>query len=114
MTEKQVTLAKTEYDAMEAELQDLRTIVASRTVLKVVEEQLNWRIAYAAANGTRIKYILGTSSDEETIKELSDQVEYVNKKREREKLDHAVEESRLSDEIRRLKAQKWYQKLFSK
>jgi hypothetical protein len=114
MQSKQVILLKTEYDAMEAELADLRTIVASRTVLTVLEEKLDWYYVRSSASGTRIKYILGTDSDEENIKVLADQIEYLNKKLEQEKLDRYVEKGRMSDEINRLKKQKWYQKLFGK
>jgi hypothetical protein len=114
MTEKKVILAKTEYDAMEAELQDLRAIVANRTVLMIVEEKLNWRISFSAASGTKIKYILGTDSDEDNIKVLADQIEYLTIKLEQAEMDRHIEKGRLSDEISRLKAQKWYQKLFNR
>ena len=110
MTAKKVILAKTEYDAMEQELIDLRAIVRSKTVLQVVEESLKWHVMYNAASGTRIKYVLGTDSDEDTMKVLADQIEYVNKKL-------AKAESDLCDshlEIQKLKAVTWYQKLFGK
>jgi len=110
MTEKQVTLAKTEYDAMEAELVDLRTIVNSRTVLTIVEESFNWSRARYAASGTQIKYILGTESDEGKMKVLSEQVELLYKKIAKMEEDL----SRKSDEINRLKKLTWCQKLFSR
>jgi hypothetical protein len=113
MTEKQVILDKRDYDAMEDELTDLRTIVASRTVLTIVEEKLNWRISFGAASGTKIKYILGTDSDEDNIKVLADQIEYLTIKLEQAEMDYYVEKSRLSDEIKRLTNRKWYQKLFN-
>jgi hypothetical protein len=113
MTEKKVILAKTEFDAMEAELQDLRTIVASRTVLMIVEEKLNWRVAFHVASGTRIKYILGTDSDEANIKSLADHIEHLTIKLEQVEMDRHIEKSRLSDEIKRLTNRKWYQKLFN-
>jgi hypothetical protein len=113
MTEKQVILDKRDYDSMEDELTDLRTIVASRTVLMIVEEKLNWRISFSAASGTKIKYILGTDSDEVNIKVLADQIEYLNIKLEQAEIDRHVEKSRMLNEISRLKAQKWYQKLFN-
>ena len=110
MQSKQVILAKTEYDAMEAELKDLRAIVNSRTVVQIFEESLKWHVVYNAASGTRIKYILGTDSDEEKMKVLADGIEYVYKKLEKTVSD--LRESHL--EIRKLKAITWYQKLFSK
>jgi hypothetical protein len=110
MSEKQVTLAKTEYDAMEAELTDLRTIVNSRIVLTIVEEDFGWHRARYAASGTRIKYILGTESDEGKMKVLAEQVELLYKKIAKMEEDL----SRKSDEIKRLTNLKWYQKLFSR
>lgn len=109
MSTKKVTLDKVEYDAMEAELKDLRAIVRSRTVVQIFEESLKWHIAYHAASGTRIKYILGTNSDEEKMKVLADQIEYVNKKLAKAQSDLRDK----SDEIKRLNKQTWYQKLFN-
>ena len=110
MTEKKVILAKTEYDAMEAELKDLRAIVRSRTLVQIFEESLKWHVVYNAASGTRIKYILGTDSDEGKMKVLADQIEYVYKKLEKAEKD--LHQSR--EEIKQLRAITWYQKLFNK
>jgi hypothetical protein len=110
MTEKKVILAKTEYDAMETELKDLRAIVSSRTILQIVEEDFGWHRARIAASGTRIKYILGTDSDEGKMKVLSDYIGDLYKKIAKMEADSC----RKSDEIKELKAQKWYQKLFSR
>lgn len=115
MSTKQVILAKTEYDAMEEELNDLRTIVASRQVVTIVEENLNWRLTYATASGTRIKYIVW--DDKDAIKNLADQVDCVQKELENTKQElytAHIESGRKSDEINRLNKQTWYQKLFSK
>ena len=108
--EKQVTLAKTEYDAMEAELKDLRTIVNSRTVLQIVEEASNWSRVRYAASCTRIKYILGTESDEDKMKVLSEHIGDLYKKLAKMEEDLG----RKSDEINRLTNLKWYQKLFNR
>lgn len=116
MTEKKVILAKTEYDAMEQELSDLRIIVKSRTVLQIVEESLKWHVMYNTASGTRIKYILGTDSDEDTMKALMDQIEYLNKKLAKAESDlheSYLEQGRKSDEIKRLTKRNWFQKLFN-
>ena len=110
MTEKRVTLAKMEYDAMEAELKDLRTIVNSRTILQIVEEDFSWHRTRIAASGTRIKYILGTDSDEAKMKVLSDYIGDLYKKIAKMEADLG----RKSDEIERLTNLKWYQKLFSR
>ena len=110
MQSKQVILAKTEYDAMEAELADLRIIVSSRTVLQIVEEDFGWHRARYAANGTRIKYILGTDSDEAKMKVLAEQVELLYKKIAKAE----AELDRKSEEIKRLTNLKWYQKLFNR
>jgi len=110
MKEKQVILAKTEYDAMEAELTDLRTIVNRRTVLTIVEEASNWSRVRYAASGTRIKYILGTESDEDKMKVLSEHIGDLYKKLAKMEEDLG----RKSDEINRLKKLTWYQKIFSR
>lgn len=110
MKNKQVILDKQDYDFMEQELKDLRAIVGSRTVLQIVEESLKWHLIYNRANGTRIKYILGTDSDEDTMKVLVEQIEYVNKKLAKAESD--LRDSHL--EIQELKAVTWYQKLFGK
>ena len=110
MTEKRVTLAKTEYDAMEAELKDLRTIVNSRTILQIVEEDFSWHRTRIAASGTRIKYILGTGSDEDKMKVLSDHIGDLYKKLANMEADLG----RKSDEIKRLTNLTWYQKLFNR
>jgi hypothetical protein len=110
MKDKQVILDKYEYDFMERELNDLRAIVESRTVVQIVEESLKWHVVYKTASGTRIKYILGKDSDEDTMKALAEQIEYAYNKL-------AKAESDLRDshvEIRELKAVTWYQKLFKK
>ena len=110
MSAKKVTLDKIEYDFMEQELKDLRAIVNSRTVVQILEESLKWHVAYNAASGTRIKYILGTDSDEEKMKVLADAIEYAYKK-----LAKAEQDLRdKSYEIKRLNKQTWYQKLFSR
>ena len=113
MNGKQVILAKSEYDTMEAELMDLREIVNSRTVVKIVEEHLNWRMTYAAANGTRIKYILGTDSDGE-VKDLAKQIEFMQKEMDRMHAEHATAIYKKHEEIEALKRVTWYQKLFKK
>lgn len=115
MSTKQVILAKTEYDAMEEELYDLRAIVKSRQVVTIVEENLNWRTTWASSSGTRIKYIIW--NDQDAAKNLADQVDLVQKELEKTKQElwaAHIESSHKSDEISRLNKQTWYQKLFSK
>lgn len=109
MSTKKVTLDKTEYDAMEAELKDLRAVVGSRTVVQILEESLNWHVVYNTASGTRIKYVLGTDSDEEKMKVLADGIEHAYKKLAKAESDLRDK----SDEIARLNKRTWYQKLFS-
>jgi hypothetical protein len=111
---KQVILDKRDYDAMEDELTDLRTIVNSRTMLTIVEESLHWYRMYNTANGTRIKYVLGTESDEDKIKVFTEQVEFLNdklKKMEKDLNESYEEQGRRQDEINRLKKLKWYDKI---
>jgi hypothetical protein len=114
MEKKQVILDKRDYDAMEDELTDLRTIVNSRTMLTIVEESLHWYRMYNTANGTRIKYVLGTESDEDKIKVFTEQVEFLNdklKKMEKDLNESYEEQGRRQDEINRLKKLKWYDKI---
>jgi len=115
MKEKQVILAKTEYDSMEAELKDLRTIVDNRTVVKIIEEHTNWYSIRHTANGVRIKYVV--SEKNSAIDELAEDIEFLQKKLERVRgeLDMRNREVwQKDDEIKELKAKKWYQKLFSR
>ena len=115
MTGKQVILPKTEYDAMEEELNDLRTIVTTRQVVTIVEENLNWRLTWASSNGTRIKYIV--QDEQMAVKTLADQVDRVQKELEQMEFERNTAQRELGirqDEINRLNKQTWYQKLFSK
>ena len=115
MQNKQVILAKTEYDAMEAELTDLRTIVANRTVVKIIEEHINWYSVRHSANGVRIKYVV--SEKNSAIDELAEDIEFLQKKLERVQGELDIRNREVwqkADEIKELKAKKWYQKLFSK
>ena len=115
MKEKQVILAKTEYDSMEAELRDLRTIVDSRTVVKIIEEHINWYNIRHTADGVRIKYVV--SEKNSAIDELAEQIEWLQKKLERVRGELDMRNRELwhkADEIKELKAQKWYHKLFSR
>ena len=116
MSSKQVTLDKKDYDAMENELADLRIIVESRTVVKIVEPQLNWHLAYAAADGTQIKYVLGTDGDV-AIPELAAQVNYyVNELQHSEAKVRTCNRELITktDEINRLNKLTWYDKLLGK
>jgi hypothetical protein len=115
MTEKKVTLAKTEYDAMEAELRDLRIIVDNRTVVKIIEENTNWYSIRHTANGVRIKYVV--SEKNSAIDELAKDIEFLQNKLQRVQgeLDMRNREVwQKADEIKELKAKKWYHKLFNK
>ena len=115
MTEKRVTLAKTEYDAMEAELRDLRTIVDNRTVVKIIEEHTNWYRIRHTASGVRIKYVV--SEKNSAIDELAEDIEFLQKKLEQVQSELEMRNREVwqkADEIKELKAQKWYQKLFSR
>ena len=115
MKEKQVILAKTEYDAMEAELQDLRTIVANRTVVKIIEEHINLYSVRHSANGVRIKYVV--SEKNSAIDELAEDIELLQKKLERVQGELEMRNRDVwqkADEIKELKAKKWYQKLFNR
>ena len=113
MQSKQVILLKTEYDAMEAELIDLREIVNSRTIVTIVDEHLNWRLVRAVASGTRIRYVLGTESNGE-VKDLAKQIEFMQKEMDRMHAEYATAIYKKHEEIEALKRVTWYQKLFKK
>ena len=113
MSTKQVVLSKTEYDAMEAELADLRQIVNSRTLVTIVDEHLDWRRIRAYASGTRIRYVLGKDSNGE-VKNLAEQIEYLQKKMQQMHAEHAAAIYKKHEEIEALKKVTWYQKLFNK
>jgi outer membrane protein assembly factor BamE (lipoprotein component of BamABCDE complex) len=75
---------------------------------------LDWYYVRSSASGTRIKYILGTDSDEENIKVLADQIEFMQKEMDRMHAKHATAIYKKHEEIEALKRVTWYQKLFNK
>jgi hypothetical protein len=98
---------------MEEELNDLRQIVNSRTMIKVVEENLDWWAVLSRSYGTRIKYILGKDSSGE-VKEMADVADEILKKMIKMQEDHRIALSIKQEEIEALKKVTWYQKLFNK
>jgi hypothetical protein len=117
MKEKQVILAKTEYDEMEVKLNTLSSVVESRTIAKIFVPYREWRYnGYIGVNGDNVKYISGTD-DNDTIKELAAEVTKLQKRVdecEREMELQGYELGRRADEINRLKKLKWYGILFGK
>ena len=121
MSEKQVILAKTEYDAMERELRELRAILGSRTIAKIFVPYQNFRghnsyDGYGSRDGIQVQYVMGTYNDK-AIAELAAEVTKLNEKLDKceynIRLD-GYELGRRADEINRLKKQTWYEKLFRK
>jgi hypothetical protein len=116
MKEKQVILAKAEYDEMETKLNELSFVVDSRTISKIFVPYTEWRnhSAYnGCVDGINIKYISGTD-DNDTIKELAEEVtKWKNKwvECDRELRLNGYELGRRQDEINRLKKLKWYDKI---
>lgn len=114
MKEKQVILAKTEYDEMEKHLDELKLVVESRTIAKIFVPYREWRYnGYIGVNGDNVKYISGTD-DNDTIKELAAEVTKLQERVaqcEREMELQGYELGRREDEINRLKKLKWYDKI---
>jgi FtsZ-binding cell division protein ZapB len=125
MNEKKVILLKTEYDAMEKELSELRAVVDSKTLTKIFVPHsevmasrhiFNNHFHSPIVGGTIVKYVSGLDN-EEVITELAKEVEILKGYRksldERDsELDRArYELSKAQDEIKRLSV-KWYNKLF--
>ena len=108
--EKQVVLAKSEYDAMEKELDGLRGIVNSRTVSKIfVPHAMYGRIRhlYLIGNlnypietkGTMVQYVLGTD-DDKSVPEL---IEIISKM-DKEKKDLEDKFDDVTYELKKLKS----------
>jgi uncharacterized protein YceH (UPF0502 family) len=116
MKEKQVILAKTEYDEMEKELHKLKLVVESRTIAKIFVPLREWRYHnpyLGNVDGINVKYISGTD-DNNTIKELAAEVTRLQERVvqcEREMESQGYELGRRQDEINRLKKLKWYDKV---
>jgi hypothetical protein len=113
MKEKQVILAKAEYDEMETELHKLKGIVESRTIAKIFVPFREWRFRGLYVDGINIGYISGTD-DNDTIKELAAEVTKLQERVvqcEREMESQGYELGRRQDEINRLKKLKWYDKI---
>ena len=128
--EKQVILLKTEYDAMEKELTELRAVVDSRTMAKIfvpyteyyrkkIYGKNNWdiEIPYHVI-GTMVHYMSGIDN-EKVVGELAEIVKEFDecKKLLKEKTDELIYvEQKLShaqNEIKRLSV-KWYNRFFKK
>ena len=114
MKEKQVILAKTEYDEMEAKLNALSSVVESRTISKIFVPYREWRFrGFPYVDGIIVEYISGTD-DNDTIKELAAEVTKLQDRVaecEREVELQGYELGRRQDEIDRLKKLKWYDKI---
>jgi hypothetical protein len=130
--EKQVILLKTEYDAMEKELTELRAVVDSRIMAKILVPHTEYyrKRIYGKNNwgvdtdipyhviGTKVHYVSGIDN-EKVVVELAKIVEGFDecKKLLTEKTDELIYvEQKLSgaqDEIKRLSG-KWYNRFFKK
>ena len=118
MQSKQVILDKIEYDSMENQLKDLRTILESRTVVQIVERHLIHH-----TGGMTIKYILGKDNDN-AIQELAaklnqqvNEIQQLKKELSTSKIELRSTNTQLQikiSEINRLNKLKWYHKLMGK
>jgi hypothetical protein len=121
MSEKQVILAKTEYDAMERELRELKAILDSRTIVKIFVPYEYFREhqsydGYGRRQGIEVQYVEGKDNDK-VITEFAAEINRLEKQLQDKIIAlHSSENKihRQKDEINALKKQTWYEKLFRK
>jgi hydroxylamine reductase (hybrid-cluster protein) len=123
MQNKQVILDKIEYDAMENQLKELKAILESRTVVRIIERHQLYR-----TGGMTTKYILGKDNDtatQELAAKVNQQINELQQLKQelstskRELLSSNKEITMMTNEIIRLnnlnkQKQKWYHKLLGK
>jgi hypothetical protein len=113
MDDKKVILNKTEFDNMETELNNLRKVVESRTIVTIKTPIYNWGYIQATSSNY-YEYIFGTDENE-IVKEISTEIEKL--KKEKGELNHIV--NGLETKIRWFQSQQdewknlpWYKRLF--
>lgn len=115
MDDKKVILNKTEFDKMEADLQDFASIIESKTVCKIAVPRSIWTsFSGASSPYCDIKYVIGCDENE-VLKELSSEIEKLQE--EKQELNQTI--NGLKAELRWHNNQKddwkdlpWYKKLF--
>lgn len=76
MDDKKIILPKSEFDKMEADLNDFAAIIESKTVCKIAIPRLTWSNMYGGSNISNydVQYVIG-SDENEVIKELGAEIE---------------------------------------
>ena len=116
MDDKKVILNKTEFDNMEAELNNLRKVVESRTVAKIKTPHLGWSPTYGDTYIDRyyVDYVVGCDENE-IVNELGAEIEKL--KEEKKTLNQIIDTSERN--LRWIQSQQdnwknlpWYKRLF--
>ena len=76
MDDKKVILSKSEFDKMEADLNDFAAIIESKTVCRIGIPRLTWSNMYEGRNISSydVQYVIG-SDENEIVKELGAEIE---------------------------------------
>lgn len=113
MDDKKVIVSKSEFDRMEADLNDFAAIIESKTVCRIVHPRINWSHIHRG-DYYDTQYVIGCDENE-VVKELGAEIE--NLKKEKQELNHIVNE--LETKVRWYQCQEdewknlpWYKRLF--
>jgi hypothetical protein len=106
MDDKKVILNKTEFDNMETELNNLRKVVESRTIVTIKTPIHNWGYIHATSSNYH-EYIFGTDENE-IVKEISAELE-----KERKHADELeIKMDTMLNGLYDWKNLPWYKRLF--
>ena len=114
MSDKQVIMSKTEFDKMEEELDNLRKVVKSKSIITIRTPHLGWNGAYTYTDSYFIEYVFGTE-ESEIVKELKGEIDRAKENNDNLKDNYIDLESRyirLKLEENNWKQLPWYKRLF--
>lgn len=113
MDDKKIILSKSEFDKMEADLNDFAAIIESKTVCRITHPRINWMCTHGG-NYYDVQYVIGCDENE-VVSELGAVIEKL--KKEKGELNHIVNE--LETKVRWYQCQEdewknlpWYKRLF--
>jgi hypothetical protein len=116
MDDKKVILSKSEFDKMEADLNDFAAIIESKTVCRIAYPKLTWNTMYSKGEiGTyEVDYVVGCDENE-VVNELG--AEITKLQEDKEALNHVVDglEANLrwyQNQEDNWKNLPWYKRLF--
>jgi len=119
MSEKQVIMSKVEFDKMEKELDNLRKIVESKSIVKIKDPYLGWTGGYLTTGPAvryEVEYIFGVDENE-VVKALSEELDQARKDRDEsyKKISNLeLSNHWLKEEKDKWKNLPWYKRLFIK